>query len=85
MTTLSLTAGASTRDHLEAAGQAALLGVVAMVQLSIAASQTLLVIAAGCWIALKILRRERVEAPAFFWPLVAYAAATLVSAASSNR
>ena len=36
-----------------------------------------------CWIALLLVRRERFEAPSFFWPLVAYGAATLVSAALS--
>jgi len=84
MTTLSLTAGATTRDQLETAGQAALLGAVASLQISIAAAQGLLAIAAGCWLALHVLRRERVEAPAFFWPLVGYAAATLASAGSST-
>jgi O-antigen ligase len=84
MTTLSLTAGATTRDQLETAGQAALLGVVASLQISIAAAQGLLAVAVGCWLALHVLRRERVEAPAFFWPLVGYAAATLASAGFSR-
>src|SRR5207248_2643686 len=32
---------------------------------------------------LLVVRRQRFEAPAFFWPLAAYAAATIVSAALS--
>src|SRR5471030_1227557 len=53
------------------------------VQFSIAAAQILLAVALICWIALLIVRRERFEAPGFFWPLLAYAGATLVSAALS--
>ena len=40
-------------------------------------------IALICWIALLVVRRERFEAPRFFWPLLAYGGATLVSAALS--
>ena len=53
------------------------------VQFSIAAAQILLALALICWITLLVIRRERVEAPEFFWPLLAYGGATLVSAALS--
>lgn len=71
------------RVGLEQIGALALFGMAGAVQFSIAAAQILLAVALICWIALLIVRRERFEAPAFFWPIVAYAAATLVSAALS--
>src|SRR6476660_2267461 len=71
------------RLGLEQAGALALFAMAGAVQFSIAAAQILLGVALICWIALLIVRRERFEAPAFFWPIVAYAAATLVSAALS--
>jgi O-antigen ligase len=70
-------------DELEHAGMLALFGIAGAVQFSIAAAQILLTIAVVCWVALLAVRRERFEAPSFFWPLVVYAAATLVSAAFS--
>ena len=66
-------------DRLEYAGALALFGVAGAVQFSIAAAQILLTVAVVCWVALLIVRRERVDAPGFFWPLLAYAAVTLVS------
>ena len=74
-----------TTDSLEQAGLLAVLGVAAAVQFSIAIAQSLLAIALLCWIALVVSRRERVEVPAFFWPLLAYGAATLLSAAFSSE
>ncbi|HEV8208524.1 MAG TPA: O-antigen ligase family protein [Vicinamibacterales bacterium] len=71
------------RLGLEQAGALALFGMAGAVQFSIAAAQILLGIALVCWITLLIVRRERFEAPSFFWPLMAYGAATLVSAALS--
>jgi len=71
------------RLGLEQAGALALFGMAGAVQFSIAAAQILLALALICWITLLVIRRERVEAPSFFWPLLAYAAATLVSAALS--
>ena len=68
---------------LETAAYYALLGVAAAVQLSIAAAHILLGITALLWIALLVRGRERVEVPAMFWPLAAYAAVTLVSTAFS--
>ncbi|HWI17816.1 MAG TPA: O-antigen ligase family protein [Vicinamibacterales bacterium] len=83
MTTLSLTAGAPPRDRLEQIGLWSLIGIVAAMQLSIAAAQILLTIATLTWLISHITRGERLEAPAFFWPLLAYAALTLVSAGFS--
>lgn len=69
---------------LESAGLAALFGVAAFTQLSIAVAQALLFLAIVCWVALLLVRRERVEVPRFFYPLIAYAAWTLLSAAFSQ-
>jgi O-antigen ligase len=70
-------------DRLDYAGMIAIFGVAAAVQFSIAVSQMLLAIAIALWLAVLIVRRERFEAPSFFWPLLVYAGATLVSAALS--
>src|SRR5690349_5613392 len=83
MTTFGLTAGVPPRDRLEEVGLWALIGIVAAMQLSIAAAQILLALASLAWLASHIARGERLEAPAFFWPLVAYAAFTLASAGFS--
>jgi O-antigen ligase len=72
------------RIGLEQAGALALFGVAGALQFSIAAAQIFLGVALICWIALLVARKERFEAPAFFWPLAAYGAATLVSAALSS-
>jgi O-antigen ligase len=68
---------------VESLGVAALFGVAAFTQISIAVAQALLFVAVVCWLALVVARRERIEVPAFFYPLIAYAAWTLVSAAFS--
>lgn len=65
---------------LDRAAYAALLGFAASLQVSIAAANILLGLSALLWLALIISRRERLDVPAFFWPLLAYAAWTLVSA-----
>jgi O-antigen ligase len=70
-------------DRLEYAGALALFGVAGAVQFSIALAQILLTIALLCWIAIILVRRERVEVPSYFWPLLVYAGITLVSAALS--
>jgi hypothetical protein len=70
-------------DRFEHAGFAALVGIAAALQFSIAAAQILLTIAVALWVILLFVRHERVEAPAFFWPLLVYAGLTLVSAAFS--
>ena len=61
----------SPSDRLEHAGFLALIGVAAALQFSIAVAQSLLAIALVCWIALVLVRRERIEVPRFFWPLLA--------------
>lgn len=74
---------ASRVAGLETAAFAALLGFVAALQISIAASGILLTFTVGLWIALLAAERGRPAAPPFFLALLAYAAATLVSAAFS--
>jgi O-antigen ligase len=71
-------------DRFEHAGTLALFGIAGALQFSIALAQILLTIALLCWAALLVLRHERFEAPAFFWPLLVYAGATLISAAFSG-
>jgi O-antigen ligase len=83
MTTLTLTAGVPPRDRLETIGLWSLVGIVAAMQLSIAAAQILLTIAVAAWLFSHIARGERLHAPPFFWPLVLYAALTLLSAGFS--
>ena len=75
--------GASAR--LEQAGLLAVFGVGAALQFSIATAQSLLAVALLCWVSLIVMRRERIEVPRFFWPLVVYAGLTLVSAAFSPQ
>jgi O-antigen ligase len=65
---------------LERAACLALLAFAAALQLSIAAADILLTIAAILWVGLLVRNRERVEVPPMFWPLAAYAGATLVAA-----
>ena len=64
----------------------ALLGVFGMagaLQFSIAVAQSLLAIAIAAWLVLMATGRSRLSAPHVFWPLVAYAGITLLSAAFS--
>ncbi|HJU41357.1 MAG TPA: O-antigen ligase family protein [Vicinamibacterales bacterium] len=82
MTTLTLT-GAPPRDRLETIGLVSLIGIVAAMQLSIAAAQILLTIASAAWLVSHVMRGERLQAPPFFWPLVVYAGLTLISAGFS--
>ena len=70
-------------DRLDQLGALAVFGIAASVLFSIAVAQILLAIAIACWLGVIVVRRERVEVPAFFWPLAAYAGITLVSAAFS--
>ncbi len=83
MISLPLTAGVPARDRVELVGLLALLGLVATMQFSIAAAQILLGLAVLCWLAAHLSRGEPLEAPRFFWPLVVYAALTLLSAGFS--
>src|SRR4030095_9040942 len=64
---------------LERAAYYALLAFVALLPFSIAASQVLLTCSGVLWLALVGREHERVEGPPLFWPLVAYAGATLVA------
>jgi O-antigen ligase len=76
---------AATTDWLEQVGLLTVFGFVVAVQFSIAVSQSLLAVALLCWAALIVSRRERVEVPGWFWPLLAYGVATLVSSAFSAK
>ena len=71
-------------EPLETAGLAAMIGVAGALQFSIAAAQILLAVGLACWLLLLVVRRERVAAPHFFWPLVVYGGLTLVSALLST-
>jgi O-antigen ligase len=68
---------------LERTAYYALLAFVAALPFSIVASQVLLTITGLLWLAVVIRGRERIEAPGMFWPLAAYAAATLIATAFS--
>jgi putative inorganic carbon (hco3(-)) transporter len=69
--------------RLERLGGFALMGVGATMLFSIAAAQILLGIAVLAWLGLHLADQQPVAAPSFFWPLVAYAAATLLAAGFS--
>jgi O-antigen ligase len=71
------------QGRLEQAGLLALFGLAGSLQFSIAVAQILLTVALACWVALLASRRERFKVPRLFWPLAAYAGATLVSALCS--
>jgi len=75
--------GGVSGSRLDLAGWVALAGVAGALQFSIAAAQILLGVALLCWIGLLVSGHERFEAPRFFWPLLAYAGMTLVSAVFS--
>ena len=68
---------------LERAACLTLLAFAAALQVSIAAADILLALATLMWIGLLIRNRERIEVPGMFWPLAAYAGATLVASAFS--
>jgi len=84
MSTSAVTAAtAPTTPRLESAALVALCLFVGALQLSMGAAATLLTVTLGLWVGVLVSRRERVEVPAMFWPLLAYAAITLVSVAAS--
>lgn len=83
MSSLTLTAGDPPSDRLEYGALLALLGFAAALQLSIAAADILLVLCLLLWSASLLRRHERPAVPALFWPLLAYAALTLISAVFS--
>jgi O-antigen ligase len=64
---------------LERAALVTLLAFMAALQFSIAAAGMLLAVTALLWLTLVLRNRETVEWPAMFWPLLAYAGATLVA------
>jgi O-antigen ligase len=68
---------------LERAACLALLAFAAALQVSIAAADILLALATVLWLGLLVRNRERVEVPKMFWPLAAYAVATLVASVFS--
>jgi len=65
---------------LERAAWLALLAFAASLQVSIGAAGVLLTLTSLLWLALVIRNKERIEVPRMFWPLVAYAAVTMISA-----
>jgi O-antigen ligase len=72
-----------TAPALERVTVALLLCFVASLQISIAAANILLALMMVCWVAQIVQEKTAPEVPRFFWPLVAYAAATLVISAFS--
>ena len=83
MSTVSIAAGAPPRDRVELAGVIGLLVFVGALQLSIAVAGIVLAFSIGCWALFATLHHESVGVPRFFWPLLVYAALTLLSAAAS--
>jgi O-antigen ligase len=81
-TTLSVSA-APTTPLLDRLTVALLMAFVATVQVSIVAAQAFFVLLLIFWIATLVRDKARPLAPLFFWPLLAYAAMTLVSSAFS--
>src|SRR5829696_3025389 len=73
----------ATPAWLEQAAYFSLLAFTASLQISIAAANILLALTAILWIALIVTGRERIEVPAMFGPLAAYAALSLVAAVFS--
>jgi O-antigen ligase len=70
-------------SRLERAAYWSLLAFAATPLFSIAAAGILLGLTALLWLALLLRQRETVELPSMFWPLAAYAGATLVASAYS--
>lgn len=67
------------RVPLERIALWSLFGVVAALQVSIAAAQALLALMLACWVAMLATGRAQPGAPPFFRPLAAYAVLTLVA------
>jgi O-antigen ligase len=68
---------------LERAACLALLAFAAALQVSIAAADILLTIAVVLWLGVIVRNRERIDVPRMFWPLAAYAVATIVASVFS--
>jgi O-antigen ligase len=81
-TTLSLSDVQPT-PWLDRLTVALLLAFVATVQVSIVAAQAFFILLLFAWIATLVRDKTRPAAPRFFWPLLAYAAITLISSALS--
>jgi O-antigen ligase len=81
-TTLSMS-GAQSTPWLDRLTTALLLAFVATVQVSIVAAQTFFIALLLAWTATLMRDRARPAVPPFFWPLLAYAAVTLISSAFS--
>jgi len=71
-------------ERLQRIGFGALIGFVAALQFSIALANVFFGLAALMWLLRLASGRTKFEAPMFFLPLAAYAAATLISAAFSS-
>ncbi len=74
-----LTFAGNPAAGLERAAYYALLAFVALLPFSIAASQVLLTCSGILWLALIVRGHERFDPPPMFWPLAAYAGATIVA------
>jgi putative inorganic carbon (HCO3(-)) transporter len=72
-------------NRVQQVGVWALLGAAGAIQFSIAAGQILAAVAAACWVITIVTGRERVTVPRMFWPLLVYAALTIISAAFSPQ
>jgi O-antigen ligase len=64
---------------IERSAYVSLLAFAATPQFSIAAAGILLTLTTVLWLTVVIVNRERIEVPQMFWPLAAYAGATLVA------
>jgi O-antigen ligase len=84
MSTTALAASWSRGNRVEGAAVLSLAAFAGALQVSIAAAGILLATTLVLWMALLRSRRERFEAPRMFWPLCAYAGATLVSSLFSQ-
>jgi putative inorganic carbon (HCO3(-)) transporter len=75
-----LTVAGNPSAGLERAAYYAMLAFVALLPFSIFASELLLTIAGLLWVALIVRGHEQFDVPRMFWPLAAYAGATLIAA-----
>jgi O-antigen ligase len=74
-----VTVAGNPAEGLERAAYYALLAFVALLPFSIFASELLLTITGVLWLKLVVRGHEKFEVPGMFWPLAAYAGATLVA------
>jgi O-antigen ligase len=84
-TTMSVTdSREAATPGLDKLAAALLFGFVASLQISIAAAGILLSAMLVCWVAILVVDRRAPSAPAFFIPLAAYGAMTLISSVFSS-